>query len=487
MIGKQSKVFKDILWYLAGFIIPTLLGFIKNPIFTRYFTPNEYGYFSIVNTTFSFVTIVVYSWINSCMYRFYNHYKYKNSLNVFFSNIAFLYLISSGIAALVCIIWTSFYGNSLIRTLIILNGLETIVSQILCIYLITIRLEGKALRYNVMNVCTAFFSFLILLILAFSLNYRIDAMIGSRLLVDLGLLIYIAVLSYKKIKISIANISREIIKKLISYGFPAALCNICLLVLTSSDRYIISTFYSMDSVGIYNQIYNISEISIAAFITIYANSINPILLRELETNFDNYGVTLTKYTTLYIYLILPFTLYFSLFSRQISILLLGEKFRSGYIMMPYVMITAFIYGITGLVQDVFRFGNKLNVLIKGFAIASVTNIILNFIFVPTLGYQLAAVTTFASYVVLYFYYYHFLSSKYFNSLSNLKDIFPAVLILAIEALSDIFIRAALKLDLGVMATILEGLVFLVLYVIFIRRKLTHFLKHDDFHMKEAAA
>ena len=35
---------KDLSWYLLGTIIPMGVGFIKTPIFTRYFTPEEYGY-----------------------------------------------------------------------------------------------------------------------------------------------------------------------------------------------------------------------------------------------------------------------------------------------------------------------------------------------------------------------------------------------------------------------------------------------------------
>ena len=485
-LKKNSKLLKDILWYLLGFIIPTLISFIKNPVFTRYFTPEEYGYLSIVNTTLSFVSIIVYSWISSCMYRFYNRYKNDKKLNLLFSNIIFLYLVSSGITVFSCIVWTSFYANSLIKTLIILNALEIILSQILSIYMISIRLEGKAIKYNLMNVVTSLLSFLLLLYLTFKLQYRIDALIHSRLVIDFLLIIYIALCSLKKLKISLRYVSKVIIKKLLRYGYQAVFCNVCLLLLTSGDRYIIGLYGSMDSVGIYNQIYNISEISIVALISIYANSINPILYRELEENFDNYGVTLDKYTNLYIYLLLPLTVYFSLFSKQISTLLLGEKFRVGFKMMPYVIGAAFIYGIVGLMQDVFRFSSKLNILIKGFILAALTNIILNLLLIPVFNYQVAAVTTLISYIILYLYYYYYIPAKFFNNKGNIKTILPVVYILLTQVAVDLIIRLVFKIELDVVNTIFEGFIFLSSYVLCLRKQIKGLLKPDKYDLKQEA-
>ncbi len=43
----QSGFVKDMSWYLIGTIIPMGVGFIKTPVFTRYFTPEEFGYLGL--------------------------------------------------------------------------------------------------------------------------------------------------------------------------------------------------------------------------------------------------------------------------------------------------------------------------------------------------------------------------------------------------------------------------------------------------------
>jgi len=46
--GNNKRFIVDMGWYLLGTLIPMGVGFVKTPIFTRYFTPEEYGYLGLV-------------------------------------------------------------------------------------------------------------------------------------------------------------------------------------------------------------------------------------------------------------------------------------------------------------------------------------------------------------------------------------------------------------------------------------------------------
>lgn len=475
---QKDKLQKDILWYLLGAIFPMLLSFIKTPIFTRYFTPYEYGNLTIVTTTFGYISLFIYSWLSSCIWRYYNHFKNDNKKDIFFSNIFYSYTICNIVTLLVCIIWIFVEKDNYIKLLIFINLMDTLLNQFIGFYMIVIRLEGKSVAYNILNIVISLMGFLILLLLTFLMHFRIEAMILSSMIIDSAIFLYVIKNVVKqKIHLSLKSFSISIVKSFLNYGFVAIVCNVCLLVLTSSDRYIIKILSNIENVGIYNQVYNLGQTSIAAFVGVYFNAVNPILYEHLEKDIDNSNSVIRKYTIIYIIVILPLTVYFSLFSKQISILLLGEKFRVGYRMMPYVMITSFIYGLTLFIEVKLKFMNKLSIVTVGFLLSAVMNIILNFIFIPKFGYQAAAVTTLISYVFLYLYYYCNDSGKFFNSKSNLKQLLVSLIILLLQVCLDILIRNFVNIN--EFYTILEGIIFLFIYFLFNRKYIRNLNKKQE--------
>ena len=96
----------------------------------------------------------------------------------------------------------------------------------------------------------------------------------------------------------------------------------------------------MATVGIYNQVYNISQLSIVALVTVFFNTINPKLNKELEVRFEGANKLLGDYLFAYFLFGLPVIIYLSMFPRQIAHILLGPEFRSGYFVMPWIFISA---------------------------------------------------------------------------------------------------------------------------------------------------
>lgn len=463
------KVYKDMLWYLFGIVIPIIISFIKIPVFTRYFTSEEYGNIGLINITFGYILIIVFSWVTNCLWRFYNKYKNNDMLNVLYSNILFMYIISNIFTIVICFLWAAF-SNSANENLIILSLIQTVLTQCIVLYMIIVRLQGKAVIYNVCNVSLNIGSFIILVFLTFRMGHRIEATIESNIIVNLILFVLIFIKHRKITNISCKFIEFSTMKKFFKYGLTVSLGDLSLLLLTSSDRYIIKIFDSIKSVGIYNQIYNLAQMSIATLIAVFFNAVNPILFSELESNIDNYDKTMNNYITLFILMFLPITTYFSMFSKQISIILLGESFRVGYKMMPFIMITSLIYGMALFIENKLNFSNKMMIGVKGLVIASILNISLNLIFIPLFSYQFAAVTTLIAYMFLYLFYYFYDSSRYFNSIKNIKILLKPMAVLAVQVILDFTIRYICKIEIDVKTTILEGTIFFIFYVYLLQKQ-----------------
>ncbi len=472
---------KDFGWYLAGTVLPMLVGFVRSPIYTRIFTPGEYGYYSLVFITYSYLSIACYSWLISSFWRFYINYKKNNQQTHLYTNTYTLFLISALILAGITMIWYFSLDTALLKKLVLFSFLHYTTNDLIGLILIRIRIEGKTLVYNTLQGLRVLIGFGLLLYLTFILDFRIEAFVISSAIINAFFLIVIILLTSKPVKIKLSCISVKHQKTLLLYGGMSIIVNLSIIILATSDRYIIKIFDNIDSVGIYNQVYNISNISIAALVNVFLASLNPVLLNELENNYKGSGKLIKQFIGLFIYLLLPVTVYMSLFSKQVSIILLGEKFRTGYNMIPWIMLSALLYGLIHFHEIKLKFSNSYRKIIIGFLSITVLNIVLNFIFVPVFGYKSAAITTFASYLILFLYFYITDSIQYLNVFTIKGYLKPALYILFFQVIFDLAIRHLFKIDLNVIYTILEGFIFLLIYVLLTLRNnpMVYYKKTDS--------
>ena len=470
--GSQNKFYRDFLWYFIGSIIPALIAFIRLPIFTRYFSPEEYGYYTLVTSTFAYMSMVLFSWISSCLWRFYNEAEKKNTLNALYSNLIFFSLASSFLLLGITTIWLILVKSTLVYRLVFLSFLQLTSGQVLSLYLVTVRIREKALFYNLIYSLQAIGAFALLFYFAFSLNYRIESILIGQVIINI-LLMLVVVISIKKFpRISFTLVTGKSVRELLTYGAVGLYTSFCVLLLVSADRYIIAIFNDIGSVGIYNQVYMLGQFSIYHLVTVFFNTINPRVIKVLTYKPPDLNDQITGYIRFFIIIILPLVFYFSIFSRQMANILLGEKFRIGYRMIPYIMTSSFIYGLTLFNEAKLKFENRFSSLITGMTIASLVNIALNFLLVPLWGYQAAAWTTLLSYIILYLWFYGADSIKYLNK-NLLNYLTPVFLILVLQLGLDLMLRHVFHLDINEWVTVFEGFVFLSVYVILNRKNIHH--------------
>lgn len=469
--GSQNKFYHDFFWYFIGSIIPAIIVFIRLPIFTRYFTPEEYGYYTLVTSTFAYMSMVLFSWISSCLWRFYNEAEKKNTLNALYSNLIFFSLASSFLLLAITTIWLILIKSTLVYRLVFLSFLQLTSGQALSLYLVTVRIREKALFYNLIYSLQAIGAFALLFYFAFSLNYRIESILIGQVIINIILIIVIIAGIRKFPRISFTLVTGKSVRELLTYGTVGLYTSFCVLLLVSADRYIIAIFHDIGSVGIYNQIYMLGQFSIYHLVTVFFNTINPRLIKVLTYKPPDLNDQIAGFIRFFIIIILPLVFYFSIFSRQMANILLGEKFRIGYRMIPFIMTSSFLYGLTLFNEAKLKFENRFRTLIAGMTIACLGNIALNFILVPLWGYQAAAWTTLLAYIVLYLWLYVADSIKYLNN-NLVNDLTHVFIILIVQLGLDQVLRHVLHLDINDWFTILEGVVFLSAYLI-LNRKYIH--------------
>jgi len=403
----QNNQIGEFVWNLFGTMVPILFNFIRNPIFTRHFTPEEYGYFSIVFLTFNYFVLVLYSWLVSIIWRFYYEYKSKNKLPELFSSLGLIYIIGSAILLIITIIWLNITDLTLVRRIIFFSLLYYLINDLTSYYLVTIRLERRFREYNILQSLRALINFTFLCFFSFVLKFRIEAIALSYFISTLLFVIYVIISAskkYKFISFSVKFINKYTLKNIIRYGSAGLIINVSVLILYNSDRYFVALYYDIGKVGIYNQNYIIAQTAISAITLAFYNTINPEFNRRLSEDIRSASKYISTQMFNYVLLLAPITLFISLFAYQFNFLLLGQKFREGYQVITYVALSLFIYGLSTFSETKFKFTNHLLVIVIGFIIACFINIILNFFLLRIFDYTWAAKTTLGAFIFLFIFF-----------------------------------------------------------------------------------
>lgn len=449
---------KDFIWYFLGSFVPLFIGFIKTPIFTRHFGKEDYGFLGIVTITYGYLGMILFSWLGSCLWRYFSRFDSSNSLIKLYSNLAFLYFLAIVALLFISLVWYNLSYSELTNELIFYSFFQIIFNQLFLYYMVVIRLKGKAVFYTIFQTIRAIISVAVALILVFWLEFNISALVLSLVLIDFLAVLFLIILNPAKIKFNIKLIEKENLKELITYGGVGLILNLSLLLITSSDRYIIYLYGNLDLVGIYDQVCKLSQLFVAALVTIYFNTINPTLLKELENNFENSGRLIQKYMQVFIIYGLPLIFYLSLFSKDISNIFLGEEFREAHSIMPFVFLGAYLRGFSNFYELRLKFSNKLKKLSLIALSMAGLNIILNFIFVGMYGYKWAAVTTAFTYIFLV------LILNYFDSslLSVYKTkLYKILLILVLQVI--VFYALSSIFEMNIYKKVFLSLIFLFIY------------------------
>jgi O-antigen/teichoic acid export membrane protein len=472
----------SLLWYGIGIGIPMLILLIKSPIYTRVFSPNEYGNYSIISITFSYLSLISFKWISSAVYRYYIKYKKQNQVVSFTGLVLLLFSFSTLLSIAIASIWYFSTTNPDIKQLILWGTLFFLSEEFINIWVIPLKIDGLSKRANFIIAAKSILTFITLLTLTFTFHYRIEAFFLAPVIINMLCLPWIFNRQNPfKFKIIFNKLLWLHLHRFFNYGGTALLFNLSLYILTASDRYFIQYFYGNAQVGIYSQIYNLAEFSIAGIFSVLLSALNPSLLKGLSANPNksNSFINQAFFTSLYI--TLPLLVILIVFAKQISYFLLGPDFRDGYTFMPYVLASAMLLGLSNFGTIKLKFTKKNRQLIWiGFG-AGALNMLLNYLLMPHYDYPVAAKTTLLAYIFFIIATFRLANLGFFTDL-NIRIGLKQTGLILILLIPFLIYLSSLKLFGFYWDAILLSLMFFVMYIIgtlkvnpFLNRKHDHFL------------
>lgn len=435
MANKQFTIkglLSDSILYGSARFISAFISIFLIPIYTRYFSVEEYG---IIETLNIFHLILVNFFglaLEQAIFRFYATSNDKEEKIKIVSTIHYTSLVLlSGVLLLFGILASDWFGSNFIKQedsdnfiLVFLVLIQTICIINATNYQTVLRLNFKKNDFFISTLGVVLLSSLLSILFVVVFHYGIISIFLASVIANLLFTSY----AYLKVKneIFIHQFSRALFYKFILYCLPFIPVSFSMLIMRSSDRYFISLLLddSLYKIGLYSTAEKV-VMPLTMIGAAFSMAWDPIAMRAAaESDPKPLYKSAFKY---YISITTIACIIFCGLAKYILIVLTTEPFYIAYKYVAplgiYLSLNALIFiGSKGLIL-----ANRQKVLSFFIVIAALTNLLLNYITVPIWEIYGAAWSTVISLFILNTLVFIFAEQKYYVGYPLIKGLIIYIL------------------------------------------------------------
>ncbi|MFC5133766.1 MULTISPECIES: lipopolysaccharide biosynthesis protein [Haloferacaceae] len=392
----------DVLRYTPAKIVPALINFLSVVVLTRLLVNDQYGEYTVVLTGVSFSLVLVLSWLRQPLLRYFEKYHQTGESSLLVSSLLNTYFLILGIGLLVVsatffiiqsieIKWVLFSITGLI--LVLTRGTFSLVSTLR-------RAENRAGRYTVL-VCAN--SIAQLCIAAAVIIYTplgvlgglLGLVIGSGLISIVELLILYNKGLYKSFVFDISTV-----KQSASFGLPFIGAQIGGRVLELADNYLLFVISGAAAVGTYAAGYKIFYRVVFMTFSLISLATYPRVVSVFETKGRKEAAkSFETVIRLFILLCVPAAVGLIAIGPDLVQIYVEQEYYDTIVIIPWIVLGSLFYGLGQILTYPIQLEEKTRLLMTALLFSALVNIILNFMLIPELEIQGAAIATFISYIV----------------------------------------------------------------------------------------
>jgi O-antigen/teichoic acid export membrane protein len=300
--------------------------------------------------------------------------------------------------------------------LILLNVIESVS-------LFYFRIFRQIKKFSYLTLVETFGKLLFILFFL-KMGYGLLGVITATLMVQ-GLIFLIALITIVS-QIGFVIPRFTYIREYLQFSLPLTPNSLVRWVTESSDRYMVTYFLGLGSVGVYS-----ASCSIGNLIQLFVSPLQLILLPELsklfdENKMDQVRIYMSHSLRYFLIISIPAVFGLSALAKPLLGVLTTQDFISGWFVIPIIAFAGLLAGIFQIfVNTMFliketRSATYINI------IAAVSNVLINLILIPSVGIIGAAISTLVSYFLMAVLCMH-MSLKHFKLDFYFTDIAKSIL------------------------------------------------------------
>ena len=440
----MSKYLKKILEYSANTFFNKLLLLMLLPLFTRWLIPEEYAIYTNLLIFTSFAGLVYMLGQQQAVFSYF-YYKKTDEYHFTYIFSIFITIISAGIVLTllvilfrhelsICVLRTSKYSHLFIPISIVL-----FCDVLLGMTLSILNIMEKSSSYLKIGIIKNVLFFLFILSCIFIKGFSIE-----RIFVFLAISSFVSALcgliSIKKIlnRLSCTQakkcyFSLSLIKRLLAFGIIMIPGTLAMISLRLSDRWMLTYFSpnSLYDVGIYAVGYKIGMI-----ITI-VNSLVSLVCFPYAMKIKDSKSAKKVFKKIFNYYVLfsgLIGMIIVIFAPEIFQLVIDKTYFSAAKLVIFGVASNFLLGTYNIINLGLYRKQKAMYITTAVAIGAVSNLILNYLLIPTFGVNGAGYASIIAYLIIVVFNYYS-SRKVFHIKYKIE--YVSVVLLCLIAMSYI--------------------------------------------------
>lgn len=449
-MNRNKRMLKTTLIYLIGTFSSKILTFILLPVYTNNLNLDEYGIVNLVTNIVPLIGPIFTLQITDSIFRFLCNNKNNHNKKISVTN-SFLILCIGFITFTllyipICIL-IKFNYFWLFYLYFIFNYFGIYTQQLL-------RGENKNIDYAITGVLATLIqlSINILLITRIKENSILLGLLVSSLAITLYGMARVRIFKLIDLKL----ISKEEIKKQISYSIPLIPNQICWWFNGVAGLYIVKYFLGGDMTGIISFANKFPSL-IATINGIYFLAWTENSIYEYDSmDRDEFYSKNLKGFILFQLIILSLTI---VFVKMYSLLTISSNYHLSLYIIPILFIAMFFNAIATFLGTIYTASMKTKEALKTTIVAGISNIVCSIILIPLIGIYGFALSNVISYILLLL-----VRIKSVNRIVSLKiDKIRDFIIPSILAIITIFIYYFINLMACIIYEIIILIIILILY------------------------
>lgn len=391
---------EHIYTYALAVVIPAVISLLSIYAFTRLVSPQDYGFYSLVNSAGVVLISITFGAYGFATQRFFAKYQKHGAGESFVSSYFFLILLVIFLFLIISVPIYFFASHVPFFNDYYLLGAGIFITQgFFQINIDFLRAELKPNHYKTLNIVRAIFVFVSSIILVF--KYKSYGLLWGIILGNIITLLLFPKINDRWAGVKFKCISKAVVKEIVVFSFPLSLAFGMNYLIGNSDRWIISILMSVKDAGLYSAAYNLPLYSLLIIGSAVSLAAYPMIVNKYEHQGKAQANDQVKKSIVaLLFFILPSAIGFYILKSNIVDCLLGTQYQAAALkLLPWFIVGSVFFTIkVNYLDFYFQLENKTAYQLYISILIAVMNIALNIYLIPKYGIISAAY----AYVISFF-------------------------------------------------------------------------------------
>lgn len=396
----KNNLLKKFISFSIGGYVALLIGFFTTPVVTRMLSPEEYGISSMFLLVTNIFVLLSTLGLDQGFVLYFFEEEEKNR-GLLLKNCIKKPFILIAIFSIIII----FFREKISEFIFLENNTDMMVWLIVMLVFtllnkysfLIVRMNQKGKLYSTFQILSQLLNFILILLFykVYGNNYK-TIVISS--VITMVILTIFSIYTEKKIW-NLKGIESKISEKeLIEKSLPFSITLALTWIFQSSDKIAIKVFSNVQELGLYAAAFKIVAL-LSIIQTGFTTFWTPVAYERYKNNPED--LKFFEKIHSYISIVMFGVAIVVLMSKDLIILLLGEKFREASSIMPCLVLMPIMYTISETTVLGINFKKKTKYHMTISASVAVLNIVGNILLVPYLGAKGAAISTGVIYIIFF--------------------------------------------------------------------------------------